>query len=70
MKLSKAQEKALEAVKAAGTVYAYNGVTVATAHALARKGLVTFNWHGVSVTTNYRTKRTRYVADWSITLSV
>jgi hypothetical protein len=70
VKLTPAQTRALAAVKAAGRVYAYNGVTVATARALARLGLVTFHSHGVHVTTNYRTKRTRYTADWSITPSV
>lgn len=68
MKLTKAQDKALAAVRTAGTVYAYNGVTVATARALARLGLVTFNWYGVHSTTSYRTKRTRWTADWSITV--
>lgn len=70
MKLTPAQTRALAAVKAAGRVYAYNGVTVATAHALAKRGLVVFHSHGVHATTSYRTKRTRYTADWSITPAV
>ncbi len=68
MKLTDAQDRAMAAVRQAGTVYAYNGVTVSTAHALAQRGLVAFNWHGVSSATSYRTKRTRWTADWSITL--
>lgn len=70
MKLTPAQTRALAAVRAAGRVYAYNGVTVATAHALAKRGLVAFHSYGVRATTNYRTKRTRYIADWSITPTV
>jgi len=68
MKLTAAQTRALAAVRAAGTVYAYNGVSVTTAKALARLGLVTFTSHGVSASTSYRTKRTCYVADWSISV--
>ncbi len=68
MKLTDAQNRAMVAVREAGTVYAYNGISVATAHKLEQLGLVTFNWHGVSGLTSYRTKRTQWTADWSITL--
>lgn len=63
--MSRAQRVALARVRAEGTVYAYNGITIATARALAGANLVTFTDHG---TQREQTKRGRWVftRNWSI----
>lgn len=65
--MTEAQTAALARIKAVGTLYAYNGVSVATARALAARGLVTFTSHGVTSVVNHRTGRIRHTADWSVT---
>lgn len=67
MKLTKAQATALKMVQDTGRVYAYNGISIATARALERQGLVILHHHGVYETMSYRTKRVHYIADWSVT---
>lgn len=64
MKLTGAQAKAYETILSAGVAYAYNGISRATVAVLERKGLVTVE-RRLTESTNYRTKRTRYVADWA-----
>ncbi len=64
--LTAAQKRALEQVAAEGTVYAYNGISISTAHALAARGLVKFTSRPVSTRTT-RTGRTCFSSDWTIT---
>jgi hypothetical protein len=66
--VSPAQLAALAKVRADGTVYAYNGVTIATARALASMNVVVFTDHG---TQRELTRRGRWVLtrNWSITIA-
>lgn len=66
IKITPAQVRALAMIEAAGTVYAYDGVSVSTARALAARGLVTLTHLGVTSTHNRRSGRTHYTADWKV----
>lgn len=58
------QRVALEAVRTAGTLHAYNGVSRATIAALERAGLVSVEW-SLDTWTNYRTHRIHHRCNWT-----
>jgi hypothetical protein len=62
--MTKAQIKALALIRTAGTVYAYNGVSISTAEALERAGLVTVT-RKAPIARSGR-GQSRYVADWLV----
>lgn len=66
--LTTAQRNALATLEAKGAIYAYNGVSSATAAALVRKGCAEFEHSGVSVWTNRRSGRNHSQADWKLIL--
>lgn len=68
MRLTEAQARALVKVKAEGTVYAYNGVSIATARKLESLGLVEFSHRKVVTWWNRRSGRNHSMADWAIKL--
>jgi hypothetical protein len=57
------QERALETVRKAGELHAYNGVSRATINVLERLGLVSVDW-SMDTWTNYRTHRTHHRCNW------
>jgi hypothetical protein len=68
--MTKAETEALAAIKAAGTLYPHNGVSITTVEALERKGLVAVTRR--PPTRQYGTLGTqgghgRMVANWSVT---
>lgn len=62
--LTEAQVRAVEAIRRAGTYYAYNGISRATVAVLERHGLVTVKW-SVRTWTARRTYRNRSMCDWA-----
>ena len=63
-KLTPAQDRALQQIRAKGEEFAYNGISRATVAVLERHGLVTVKW-SVSTWTARRTYRNRSMCDWS-----
>lgn len=62
--MTKAQIKALTLIRMAGTLYAYNGVSISTAESLERAGLVTVTRK--SPIARPGRGQSRYVADWFV----
>lgn len=62
-KLTPAQDRALQQIRAKGEEFAYNGISRATVAALERLGLVTVKW-SVRTWTAHRTYRNRSMCDW------
>jgi hypothetical protein len=63
-KITPTQERALETVRNAGTLHAYNGVSHATITVLERLGLVSVT-RSVQSWTNRRSQRNHSQLDWS-----
>lgn len=61
------QKAALETVRNAGTLHAYNGVSHATISVLERLGLVSVT-RSVQTWTNRRSQRNHSQLDWSATI--
>jgi hypothetical protein len=66
-KITPTQRVALEAVRNAGTIHAYNGVSHATVTVLERLGLVSVT-RSVQTWTNRRSQRNHSQLDWSATI--
>lgn len=64
--LTKAQRAALATLTADGAIYAYNGVSRATAGALVDRGLAQFETYEVHAWMNRRSGRNHSQADWKL----
>lgn len=65
-KLTPTQTRALELIRREGTLYAYNGVSIATVRVLERLDLITVVESSVQTWTNRRSGRSHSQADWAV----